>query len=371
VIRNVIFDWSGTLVDDLPAVLGAVNGVLRDAGFPELTRDEFRARFRLPFEEFYGEFPGATSLEELEQRFHRHFDILQSTVTALPHARGFLEFCRRRHLRTLVLSTVAEPYYVAQAAVNGFREFIDHPYPGVRDKRARIGEILQSLGLDPGETLFVGDMQHDMEAARMGGVRSCAVLTGYNRLEQLRASDPDLIVEHLGELQAILEKNGMRLCADARDAVGLETGGPVATVGALIFDEAGRVLMVRTRKWSNLWGIPGGKIKNRETSLQALRRELKEETDLEVDGVRFVMIQDCIGSREFYRDAHFILLNYTAVRVGTEPVRLNDEAEEHCWLPLSEALRLPLNQPTRVLIEAVRADASRQGLTANEIPLLA
>ena len=52
-IRNIIFDWSGTLVDDLPAVVEATNYVLTQAGRPEMTLDEFRAEFRLPFTLFY------------------------------------------------------------------------------------------------------------------------------------------------------------------------------------------------------------------------------------------------------------------------------------------------------------------------------
>jgi phosphoglycolate phosphatase len=54
-------------------------------------------------------------------------------------------------------------------------------------------------------------MQHDVETAKHGGVHSCAVLTGYNGLEQLRASEPDVIVEHLGELRQILERDGLEL----------------------------------------------------------------------------------------------------------------------------------------------------------------
>jgi phosphoglycolate phosphatase len=369
VIRNVIFDWSGTLVDDLAAVLGATNGVLREVGFPELTRDEFRTRFQLPFKEFYRVFRGAVPLAELEARFHRHFDGLQSTVTPLPHAREFLEFCRERGLRTLVLSTVPRRYYTAQAAENGFGAYIDHPYPGVRDKRLRIGEILKSLGLQPKETLFIGDMQHDIDTARHGRVWSCAVLTGYNRLDQLRASHPDLIVEHLGELRTVLARNAM--CLEPVDGRRLAEEGavPIATVGALIYDEADRVLMVRTRKWSNRWGIPGGKIKHRETALAALRREVKEETNLEVEDIRFVLVQDCIGSEEFYRDAHFLLLNYTAVRVGAAPVQLNDEAEEYRWMSLGEAMNLPLNQPTRALIGAVIDRSDRQTVRGGQAPV--
>jgi phosphoglycolate phosphatase len=53
-----------------------------------------------------------------------------------------------------------------------------------------------------------------------------------------------------------------------------ESQPPLATVGALIFNGAGEVLMIRTHKWSNKWGIPGGKIKWGETSEAALRREI-------------------------------------------------------------------------------------------------
>jgi phosphoglycolate phosphatase len=129
---------------------------------------------------------------------------------------------------------------------------------------------------------------------------------------------------------------------------------PISTVGALVFNRAGQVLMVRTQKWSNLWGIPGGKIKFGETSLKALRRELKEETNLAVADIRFVLVQDCIHSKEFHRDAHFILLNYTCRVRGKGAVRLNDEAQEFRWLSMDEALSIELNQPTRVLLQEVR-----------------
>jgi phosphoglycolate phosphatase len=65
----------------------------------------------------------------------------------------------------------------------------------------KIHEILAENNLKPDETLFIGDMEHDIETAKHGGIHSCAVLTGYNTLEQLRAATPDLIVEHLSELR--------------------------------------------------------------------------------------------------------------------------------------------------------------------------
>jgi phosphoglycolate phosphatase len=132
-------------------------------------------------------------------------------------------------------------------------------------------------------------------------------------------------------------------------------GQPVVTVGALIFNRGGEVLMLRTHKWSNLWGIPGGKTKLGETSTDALRREVKEETNLEISDIRFVLVQDCIHSKEFYRDAHFVLLNYTCVCTGDTDVRLNDEANDYRWVTPEAALKMELNTPTRILVEAVLA----------------
>ncbi|MGD0208115.1 MAG: NUDIX domain-containing protein [Verrucomicrobiota bacterium] len=360
-IRNIIFDWSGTLVDDLPAVWKATNFVLNQADRPEMSLDEFRAEFSLPFTNFYDRHTPHVPLPQLENWFHTSFKQAQDSVGELPYARDFLEFCRAQKLQTFLLSTVHRDYFMAQCQVTGFDAYLDKPYTDVWDKREKIHEILAENHLRADETLFIGDMQHDIETAHHGGVHSCAVLTGYNTLEQLRVAQPDLIVEHLGELRRVLEQNNLRLKPAAKNFE--ETHPPLATVGALIFNGAGAVLMIRTHKWSNLWGIPGGKIKWGEPSEAALRREIKEETGLDVTDIEFVLVQDCIHSREFYRDAHFVLLNYTCRRKGRLRVKLNDEARESRWVTLAEACKMQLNMPTRVLINAVM---KRRGKAENK-----
>ncbi len=355
-IRNVIFDWSGTLVDDLPAVWQATNYVLAQAQRSEMTLEQFRAEFCLPFTIFYDRHVPHVPLPQLEHWFHSRFREVQGSVCALPYAREFLEFCRARGLRTFLLSTVHREHFAVQSAVTGFGSYLEKPYLNVWDKRQKIHEILEENGLVPGETLFIGDMQHDIETARHGGIHSAAVLTGYNTLEQLRAAQPDLIVEHLGELREILEQNELHLHPQVKRFE--ESHSPIATVGGLIYNASSEVLMILTHKWSNLWGIPGGKIKWGETSEAALRREILEETGLEVTDIQFVLVQDCIHSKEFYRDAHFVLLNYTCRCVGEPVVKLNDEGREFRWMTVARALEMPINQPTRKLLLAVAGPQS-------------
>lgn len=357
-IRNIIFDWSGTLVDDLPAVWKATNYVLAQAQSAEMTLDQFRAEFCLPFDRFYSKHTPNVPASQLEVWYHAEFQNVQDSVCELPHARDFLEFCRAQKVRAFLLSSVHKDHFAVQLTSVGFEKYLEEAFVSVRDKRQKIHEILAAHQLNPDETLFVGDMQHDIDTARHGGIHSCAVLTGYNTLEQLRVAKPDLIVEHLGELRQILERNEMRLKPEPKPFA--ESHPPIPTVGALIFDAAQNVLLVRTHKWSDLWGIPGGKIKWGEPSVDALRREIKEETNLEITDIEFVLVQDCIHSREFYRDAHFILMNYTCRVAGEPQVRLNEEAREFRWLTIPEALKMPLNEPTRVLLLAVVKQTNEQ-----------
>ncbi|HOK79158.1 MAG TPA: HAD hydrolase-like protein, partial [Verrucomicrobiota bacterium] len=104
VIRNVIFDWSGTLVDDLPAVLEASNYVFAMAGVPKMDLDQFRREFCLPFTKFYDRYVPHVPISQLEEWFHDAFRRCRHMVAEIPHAREFLEFCREHRLRTFLLS---------------------------------------------------------------------------------------------------------------------------------------------------------------------------------------------------------------------------------------------------------------------------
>ena len=95
-IRNIIFDWSGTLVDDLPAVWEATNFVLTQGERDEMSLEQFRAEFCLPFSIFYERHLPHISPAQLETWFHSRFRQVQHSVCELPHAREFLEFCRAR-----------------------------------------------------------------------------------------------------------------------------------------------------------------------------------------------------------------------------------------------------------------------------------
>ena len=345
--RNLIFDWSGTLVDDLPPVLEATNHVFSIYGVAALDREAFRLRFRLPYREFYEEVLPGVPLEELEVHFRKAFSASTAPVTILPHAREKLEWCRQHGIRCFVLTSMDSEAFAKQLVDLQLGDYFEATYSGVLDKREKILGILETHRLDPSESAFVGDMTHDIDTARHGKMTSIAVLTGYTHAGALAQAKPDLTVPDLEVLRRLLDRPGWR-------------SRPIATVGALLYDGEGKLLIVKTHKWGHRWGIPGGKIRRGESSLDALRREIREETGLEVGEPRFVMVQDSIDSEEFLRPEHFLLLNYV-VRVSPGDVLLNDEAQEYRWVSAAEALMLDLNRPTRTLLD----EALRHGLVGD------
>lgn len=337
--RNFILDWSGTLADDLNAVVAGTNRVFAQFGRTAFDRETFRASFRLPYRDFYAEHLPGVSLEEIDTWYRLGFEPLQEAIPLLPETPRFLERARAAGCRLFVLSSVAPGHFEQQARRLGVFEHFEEVCAGVHDKRLGIVDLLRRRGLRPDETAMVGDMVHDIEAARAAGVHAIALLSGYDGPARLAAAGPDLIAPHIGALADLLDRRPPPL------------DRPIVTVGALILDAADRVLMLRSAKWSHKWGIPGGKVQRGESMEAALRREVREETGLELGELRFLQAMDCIDPAEFQHPAHFLLLAWSARVVGTIEVRLNDEAQEWRWLPVAAAAAIDLNGPSRTLLE--------------------
>lgn len=210
--KNIIFDWSGTLVDDLALTLEASNYVFSQYGKPPLTRDEFRAEFQLPYPNYYASVLPGVDLEDLENHFRHAFRVSVMPVYVLPHAREFLEFCHKQGIRCFILTSVDPSDFDVQCRDLGMTDFFEGIHSGIRHKDTYIHQLLAQHGLLPSETAFVGDMQHDIHAAHCAGVMPVAVLTGYNDAAQLAQAEPAMTVPNLMILQDLLQRAGTGAC---------------------------------------------------------------------------------------------------------------------------------------------------------------
>ena len=125
---------------------------------------------------------------------------------------------------------------------------------------------------------------------------------------------------------------------------------PHPTVGALIFNPEGNLLLVRSHKFHDKYVVPGGHIEVGEKMADALIREAKEETGLDVYDLEFIFFQEFIQDKSFWKNMHFIFFDF-ACKTDSSEVVLNDEAEAYVWVTLEEALTMNVDTYT---INAIR-----------------
>ena len=126
---------------------------------------------------------------------------------------------------------------------------------------------------------------------------------------------------------------------------------PEATVGALVVNEKGRILIVRSRKWGDKYTVPGGHIELGERAEDAIRREVKEETGLDSEPVELLIVQQAIYPKDYHKHEHFIFMDYVCRATSTDVKLDGRELQEYVWVSPEEALKLDLEEYTRNFVE--------------------
>lgn len=108
--------------------------------------------------------------------------------------------------------------------------------------------------------------------------------------------------------------------------------------------EGGRVLLIERahEPYQGFWGMPGGAVELGETVAEALCREVREETGLEVEVGDLVTYRDAIAHGPDGGVAYHFVIMYHRARVVGGQLRAGDDAARVAWVPLPEADYLPL-----------------------------
>lgn len=136
---------------------------------------------------------------------------------------------------------------------------------------------------------------------------------------------------------------------------------PVVGIGGVIW-RGQQVLLIRRGKAPRLgqWSLPGGGQKLGETLVEALAREVREETALEITDVDLLAAVDLVERDETGRVRyHYTLIDFTAEALTGEPVP-GDDASEAAWFTLPEIRGLGLWSETVRIIE-LAADRRHPG----------
>lgn len=128
-----------------------------------------------------------------------------------------------------------------------------------------------------------------------------------------------------------------------------ESDPPLVGVGAVIVED-GQILLVQRGRdpGKGLWAVPGGKVDRGEPLRSAVRREVLEETGLDVE------IGEVVWIGELIDDSHHIVLIDFEARVTGGNLAAADDADDVSWVSLDTAGTMPLTDTMYELLDTLR-----------------
>jgi len=192
-VTTVIWDFNGTLIDDLDLVVWSVNAQLTRRGLSPLTPSAYRDVFGFPIEDYYRRiglgFETETMAELAADFFAEYAPKLGDCGLhdGVPEVLGAFSDAG---IRQFVLSAMEEGMLRSMLAHLGIASFFEGIYGLAHQegdsKLTRGAELLRDFEIDPASAMMIGDTDHDAEVAAALGLSTALVASGHQSKRRLR-----------------------------------------------------------------------------------------------------------------------------------------------------------------------------------------
>ncbi|MDX2020411.1 MAG: HAD hydrolase-like protein [Deltaproteobacteria bacterium] len=209
-IRHVIWDWNGTLLDDVDVCVSVLNDLLKVRGLPNVTRDLYKRRFGFPVRPFYADLGFDVSEGAFEDLSHEFIGAYKIALHAVQLHKGALDVMAD-------LADHLDGQFVISAMEHNMLGLMLNDYgvmPLLRDhqgtsnlqagSKVEVGVTkMQALGLRGEELLLVGDTEHDLELARALGCACVLHAGGHQSRERLALTGCPVVDDLEGVLSVV------------------------------------------------------------------------------------------------------------------------------------------------------------------------
>ena len=193
-MTHLVWDWNGTLLDDLTLVVAATNSSLASVGGPSVTAEAHRRDYRRPISAYYAHVLGRPIADDefmaLDEAFHDAYRALLPTcelafdaldaMSAWPGTQSLVSMFFHHELVPVVTSY---GLYERLARVDGLRSTV-----GGGPKEPHLRAHLSALEMRGEDCVLIGDSIDDAEAATAVGARVVLYCGGFTDEARLRAT---------------------------------------------------------------------------------------------------------------------------------------------------------------------------------------
>ena len=213
--KAIIFDLDGTILDTLQDLANSLNHALRTHGYPERSLDEVRRFIGNGIKMLVRRgCPAGTSDEAIEAAlatFRVHYDLHCKDFTG-PYAgiHELLDALLAAGIHTAVVSNKIEPAVIVLCEEHfpGKFEYMVGNRPDLLPKPApdSVNEVIEKLGLEREDIVYIGDTEVDIETARNAGIDCIGVDWGFRDGAYMRELGAKYVIDTPAEaLKIVLE----------------------------------------------------------------------------------------------------------------------------------------------------------------------
>jgi phosphoglycolate phosphatase len=201
-MKNILFDLDGTLTNPVEGITGSIIYALERMSVPLMTRAELQLHIGPPLRSTFSQILKTTDKDVIEravalyrERFSEAGLFENELYEGVPEMLSALQAAAKR---LFVATSKVEVYthrILEHFALSGYFEGVYGSAPDGRfdDKAELIAHILESIGLNPAETLMVGDRKYDVMGAKANNCRAVGVTYGYGSEDELREAGADYL----------------------------------------------------------------------------------------------------------------------------------------------------------------------------------
>jgi phosphoglycolate phosphatase len=195
-INNIIWDFNGTLLNDMQVCIDCINIMLKERNLPALELDRYREIFTFPVKDYYLSLGFDFHKEPFEIPAHQFIDLYREYLHLAPlqpDAVETLEFFSHRRYQQEILSAMEQEFLEDTLKSKGILKYFDK-ISGITNhlgegKLEMAKEMISRSGRKPDEICMIGDTVHDFEVAQGSGISCILIARGHQSYERLKVLD--------------------------------------------------------------------------------------------------------------------------------------------------------------------------------------
>jgi len=192
-INTIIWDWNGTLLDDVDMCNESINTLLRHRNLDPLSRDRYREIFTFPVRNYYEIAGFDFSKESWGKVAHEFMDLYFENLykaNVFQEASAVLETFRQNNFRQFVVSAMKHESLINSVKEKRLLEYFED-ISGIQDHFASskidmARKFVREKQFDLKKTCLIGDSTHDFEVAQELGIACLLVANGHQSYERLK-----------------------------------------------------------------------------------------------------------------------------------------------------------------------------------------